>query len=173
MTPTELIDVFKNEPMDFNPGEKFLYNNSGYILLGHIIDVVSGESYADFIQKYIFDKVGMSSTYYGSMKKIIPNRASGYSDNNGFTNSDYLSLTIPYAAGSIMSTVDDLLKWQNAISANTLIKRSSLEKAINGSTLNNGEKISYGYGWGQGTISGSKTIEHSFYKVKIFLGCSS
>lgn len=161
MTPTELIDVFKNEPMGFDPGEKFLYNNSGYILLGHIIEVVSGESYADFIQKYIFDKVGMTSTYYGSMKKIIPNRASGYSDNNGFTNADYLSLTLPYAAGSIMSTVDDLLKWQNAISANSLIKRSSLEKAINGSILNSGEKIPYGYGWGKGSISGSKTIEHS------------
>jgi CubicO group peptidase (beta-lactamase class C family) len=161
MTPTELIDVFKNEPMDFDPGEKFLYNNSGYILLGHIIEVVSGESYADFIQKNIFDKIGMTSTYYGSMKKIIPKRASGYSDNNGFTNADYLSLTIPYAAGSIMSTVDDLLIWQNAINSNALIKRSSLEKAINGSTLNSGEKIPYGYGWIKGSISGSTTFEHS------------
>jgi CubicO group peptidase (beta-lactamase class C family) len=161
MTPTELIDVFKNEPMDFDPGEKFLYNNSGYILLGYIIEVVSGQSYADFIKEHIFDKVGMTSSYYGSMKKLIPNRARGYQDQNGFVNADYLSLTIPYAAGSIMSTVDDLLKWQNAISANTLIKRSSLEKAINGSTLNNGEKIPYGYGWGKGNINGSPSIEHS------------
>lgn len=160
MTPTEIIDKFKNEPMDFDPGEKFLYNNSGYILLGHIIEVVSGKSYADFIQEHIFDKVGMTSSYYGSMKKLIPNRAKGYQDQNGFVNADYLSLTLPYAAGSIMSTVDDLLKWQNAISANTLIKRSSLEKAINGSTLNNGEKIPYGYGWGKGNINGSPSIEH-------------
>lgn len=161
MTPTELIEVFKNEPMDFDPGEKFLYNNSGYILLGYIIEVVSGQSYADFIQEHIFDKVGMTSSYYGSMKKIIPNRARGYQDQDGFVNADYLSLTLPYAAGSIMSTVDDLLKWQNAISANTLIKRSSLEKAINGSTLNDGEKINYGYGWTKGNVNGSPTIEHS------------
>jgi hypothetical protein len=161
MTPTEIIDVFKNEPMDFDPGEKFLYNNSGYILLGHIIEVVSGQSYADFIQKHIFDKVGMTASYYGSMKKIIPNRARGYQDRDGFVNADYLSLTLPYAAGSIMSTVEDLLKWQNAITANTLIKRSSLEKAINGSTLNTGEKIPYGYGWGKGNVNGSPSIEHS------------
>lgn len=161
MTPTEIIDKFKNEPMDFDPGEKFLYNNSGYILLGHIIEVVSGQSYANFIQEHIFDKVGMTNSYYGSMKKLIPNRAKGYQDQNGFVNADYLSLTLPYAAGSIMSTVEDLLKWQNAISANTLIKRSSLEKAINGSMLNNGEKIPYGYGWGKGSVNGSPTIEHS------------
>ena len=83
----------------------------------------------------------MKSSYYGSMKDIIKNRASGYQDRNGFVNADYLSLTLPYAAGSIMSTVDDLLIWQNAISANKLIKQSSLDKAINGSILNSGEKI--------------------------------
>jgi CubicO group peptidase (beta-lactamase class C family) len=162
MTPTELIDKFKNEPMDFNPGEKYLYNNSGYILLGHIIEVVSGQSYAEFIQDNIFTKLGMNASYYGSMTKLISNRASGYSQtDNGFSNANYLSLTLPYAAGSIMSTVDDLLIWQNAISANKLIKRSSLEKAINGSTLNSGEKIPYGYGWIKGGVNGSETYEHS------------
>lgn len=161
MTPTELIDVFKNEPLDFDPGEKFLYNNSGYILLGHIIEVVSEQSYAAFIQDHIFSKLSMKSSYYGSMKNIIKNRAYGYQDRNGFVNADYLSLTLPYAAGSIMSTVDDLLIWQNAISANKLIKSSSLEKAINGSTLNSGEKIPYGYGWSQGSVNGSDTYQHS------------
>jgi len=162
MTPTELIDKFKNEPMDFDPGEKFLYNNSGYILLGHIIEIVSGQSYAEFIQDNIFTKLGMNASYYGSMTKMIPNRASGYSQTeNGFSNANYLSLTLPYAAGSIMSTVDDLLIWQNAISTNKLIKRSSLEKAINGSTLNSGEKIPYGYGWSKGSVNGSDTYQHS------------
>ncbi len=161
MTPTELIDVFKNEPMDFDPGEKFLYNNSGYILLGHIIEVISGQSYEDFIEKNIFEKLGMTSSYYGSMKQLIKNRASGYNDTaDGYVNADYLSLTLPYAAGSIMSTIDDLLTWQNAISANALITRKSLEKAINGSTLNSGEKIEYGYGWGSGKLQESRSISH-------------
>ena len=162
MTPTELIDKFKNEPMEFDPGTAYKYNNSGYVLLGHIIEVISGKSYADFIQTNIFDKVGMTNSYYGSMTKIIPNRASGYSETeSGFQNANYLSLTLPYAAGSIMSTTEDLLKWQNAISANLLIKRSSLEKAINGSKLNSGEVIPYGYGWIKGNVNGSTTVEHS------------
>ncbi len=162
MTPTELIDVFKNEPMEFESGTAFNYNNSGYILLGHIIEVVSGNSYAEFLQANIFDKLEMENSYYGSMVNIIPNRASGYSETeSGYANAAYLSLTLPYAAGSIMSTTADLLKWQNAMSANTLIKKSSWDKATNGSKLLNGDVISYGYGWDSGNINGSKTIEHS------------
>ncbi|WP_033959207.1 serine hydrolase [Psychroserpens jangbogonensis] len=162
MTPTELIDKFKNEPMEFDPGTQFNYNNSGYILLGHIIEVVSGQSYAEFIKANIFDKLDMTSSYYGSMTQLIPNRARGYSDTgSGFKNANYLSLTLPYAAGSIMSTTEDLLKWQNAISANTLISKNSLEKATNGSKLNNDEDIPYGYGWNKGDIRGSRTYEHS------------
>ena len=160
MTPTELINVFKNEPMDFDPGENFLYNNSGYILLGYIIEVVSEQSYADFIEKNIFKKLGMKKSYYGSMSKLIKNRASGYQNRNGYINADYLSLTLPYAAGSIMSTVDDLLIWQKALNTNQLITRTSYEKAIHGSTLNDGEHISYGYGLMEGDINGSVSISH-------------
>ncbi|AXT55430.1 serine hydrolase [Aquimarina sp. MMG015] len=162
MTPTELIDVFKNEPMDFDPGEEFRYNNSGYILLGYIIEVVTKDTYENFIEKNIFQKIGMNSSYYGSTSELIKNRAYGYKQNeDAFLNADYLSLTLPYAAGSLMSTVDDLLKWQNAISANTFIKRSSLEKAINGSKLNSGEEIDYGYGWSKTIIQESKGYAHS------------
>jgi CubicO group peptidase (beta-lactamase class C family) len=162
MTPTELIDVFKNEPMDFNPGDDYKYNNSGYILLGHIIEVISKESYADFIQKHIFTPLEMTSSYYGSMKKIIPNRASGYSPGKeGMANANYLSLTLPYAGGSLMSTTGDLLKWQNAVRTYKLISKESYDKATNGSVLNSGRKIDYGYGWSRGNVSGSATVEHS------------
>ncbi|MBW1296059.1 serine hydrolase [Aquimarina litoralis] len=162
MTPTELIDVFKNEPMDFDPGEEFRYNNSGYILLGYIIEVITKDTYENFIEKNIFEKIGMKDSYYGKMSQLIKNRAAGYKqDKDSFLNADYLSLTLPYAAGSLMSTVDDLLKWQNAISANTFIKRTSLEKAIYGSKLNSGEEINYGYGWGKTKLQGAKGYEHS------------
>lgn len=161
MTPKVLIDVFKNEPMDFEPGEKFLYNNSGYILLGYIVEVASGQTYADFIEKNIFEKLGMKSSLYGSHKKIIPNRASGYSQSpNGFVNAAYLSMTLPYAAGSLMSTTEDLLKWQNALNNNTLITKASYEKAIHGSKLNNGEHIPYGYGLSQDKLNGAISIQH-------------
>lgn len=161
MTPKVLIDVFKDEPMDFEPGEKFLYNNSGYILLGYIIEVVSGQTYEEFIEKNIFEKLGMDHSFYGHMDEIIPKRASGYSEKqDGYANANYLSLTLPYAAGSLMSTTGDLLKWQNALNTNKLLKKSSYEKAIHGSTLNNGEQITYGYGLEETDINGSPSIQH-------------
>ncbi len=162
MTVDELIDVFKDQTMDFDPGEKFLYNNSGYILLGKIIEVASGQIYEDFVEKNIFAKLGMSNSQYGSKKELIKNRARGYQpEGDGYRNADYLSMSLPYAAGSLMSTVEDMLKWQNALSNNTLIKKSSLEKAINGSKLNNGEDIDYGYGLGKFDFKGSTGYTHS------------
>ncbi|MBG6129513.1 CubicO group peptidase (beta-lactamase class C family) [Aquimarina sp. EL_43] len=162
MTSTELIDYFKNKPMDFEPGEQFKYSNAGYIILGRIIEIVSGLSYEDFIEKNIFEKLGMTKSYYGSNKEIIKNRAAGYQYiHNKYINANYMSLTLPYSAGSLMSNVDDLLKWHNAITSNTLIKRSSLKKAINPSTLNDGKKIPYGYGWRIGNLNGSKVIAHN------------
>ncbi len=161
MTPTELIDVFKNEPMDFPPGEQWEYNNSAYIILGHIIEVVSGMSYAEYIKQKIFMPLEMDNSYYGSHSKIIPNRASGYQPNNeGYRNADYLSMTLPYAGGSLMSTVEDLLKWQQAIHNNVLITQESKALAFSDSKLNNGESTYYGYGWRLDEIEGTPTIEH-------------
>lgn len=161
-TLDELIDYFKNEPMDFNPGEEFRYNNSGYILLGKIIEVLSGDTYENFIENKIFKRLGMTSSSYGNNRELVKNRVEGYEENeNGFVNASYLSMTLPHAAGSLTSTVDDMLKWQNALTNNTLIKASSLDKAINGSKLNNGEHIGYGYGLGEASLKGSKGYTHS------------
>lgn len=159
-TPSEIIEVFKNETMEFKSGEEYNYNNSGYILLGHIIELVSGQSYESFIQENIFDPLDMKHSTYGSKTKLIPNRAWGYSEKNGFENAEYLSMSLPYAAGSLMSTVDDMLKWQNALSANKLITKESYAKATSGSKLNNGEEISYGYGWMKDNLRGSTMIHH-------------
>jgi len=161
MTPTELINTFKNEPMDFEPGEQWNYNNSGYIILGFIIEKVSGKTYADFIAENIFKKLGMTSSSYGSMSAIIPNRASGYQPTEtGYVNADYLSLSLPYAAGSLMSNVDDMFLWSQAIHNNTLIKKESKQKAFINTALNNGKPTYYGYGWGPNDINGSATLEH-------------
>jgi len=160
LEPLELIDFFKNEPTNFNPGEEYKYNNSGYIILGYIIEKVSGISYAEFVEENIFKKTNMSTSLYGSKSKIIKNRASGYQKRSDYRNTTYISLTLPYAAGSIMSTVDDLLKWQQAISNNTLLKPETIKKAFTNYSLNNGTKINYGYGWHTNEINGTPTIEH-------------
>jgi CubicO group peptidase (beta-lactamase class C family) len=160
MKPIELIKFFRDEPMDFNPGEKYKYNNSAYIILGHIIEQISGISYADYIQKNIFDKLNMSNSTYASHSRIIKNRASGYHNRSGYQNAMYISHTLPYAGGSLMSSIDDMSLWQQALTANTLLKKETLQKAYTNYTLNNGEKINYGYGWNIKTINNDVSYEH-------------
>ncbi|GAA4274403.1 serine hydrolase [Aquimarina gracilis] len=160
MTPTELIDYFKNEPMDFDPGTEWRYNNSGYIILGYIIEKTSGQTYEDFIEEHIFKKLNMNDSRYGHKGEIIKNRASGYQTRDGYVNANYLSMTLPYAAGSLMSTVKDLHKWQNAINTNMLVKAETIQKAFQNTKLNNGKPTYYGYGWTVNEINGTPTIEH-------------
>lgn len=160
LSPKELVDFFKDEPVDFIPGENFDYNNSGYVVLGYIIELVSGETYEDFIEKNIFEALGMNNSRYASDSEIIKNRAYGYHNRGMFTNKMQVSLSIPYASGSLMSTVDDMLKWQNAINDNLLINEKTLEKVFTNYTLNNGESINYGYGWHLKDINGIPTREH-------------
>ncbi len=160
LKPLALIDIFKNEPMDFEPGEKFKYNNSGYVILGYIIEKVSGQKYSDFVEEYIFKKTGMGDSYYGNHKRVIANRASGYHLKEDYSNANRISYTIPYASGSLMSTVDDMLKWQNALIHGQLIKKNTLSKAFKNYKLNNGEFINYGYAWHLRTINGLESREH-------------
>ena len=160
-TTTELVDYFKNQPLNFEPGEQYRYNNSGYFLLGVIIEKLSGMSYADFIQKNIYDKVGMQQSYYGGHSAIIPKRASGYQkEDNQYINAEFLDMSIPYAAGSLLSTVEDWYKWNQALQAGQLIKKENLQKAFTPNKLNNGEATLYGYGWIIDTLFGSTVIEH-------------
>lgn len=160
-TPMEIIEFFQSQPIDFDPGEQWRYNNSGYIVLGHIIEEISGMPYEDFVQKRIFDVLGMKNSYYGNKSRIIKNRASGYQPTqDGIKNADRISMTIPYAAGSLMSCVDDMLLWSNAIHNNTLIKANSKARAHANTTLNNGELTNYGYGWQINELNNKKSIEH-------------
>jgi len=160
MKPLELIKFFRDEPMDFNPGEKYKYNNSAYVILGYIIEKISGVSYAEYVQKNIFDTLNMTNSTYASHTKLIKNRASGYRNRNGYQNATYISFTLPYAGGSLMSTIDDLNTWQQALTNNKLLKKETLQKAHTNYTLNNGEKINYGYGWNIKTINENVSYEH-------------
>jgi CubicO group peptidase (beta-lactamase class C family) len=161
MTPEQMVDFFKNEPVDFAPGEKFEYNNSGYVVLGYIIELASGETYEDFIKKNIFDKAGMTNSYYASDRKIIKNRAFGYhKKSTGYVNKTVINFSVPFSSGSLMSTLDDMLKWQNALNQNLLLSSKEETKAFTKYKLNNGQEIEYGYGWHLKNISGIPTREH-------------
>lgn len=160
-TPSALIDFFKDQPMDFEPGLQFHYNNSGYILLGYIIEKVSGMSYADYIAKKVFKKAGMKHSFYENKPRPIPNWANGYQNGNGgYAPAAPLSMTQPYAAGSLASTVEDLYRWTRAVHAGKLVRADLLQKAHTPNVLPDGINTHYGYGWVMGNILGSPTIEH-------------
>lgn len=161
MNTDEMISLFKDEPVDFVPGEKWHYSNSGYFLLGVIIEKVSGMTYGEFVTKRIFEPLQMNNTFYGSHSRIIPNRARGYQRSNALRNAEYLSYTQPYSAGAIMSTADDLYTWHQAIQNHVLLKEETLKKAFTNYTITNGHPTYYGYGWMIDEINGSQTREHS------------
>jgi len=148
MTPKMMVGFFKDEPVDFAPGERFEYNNSGYVLLGYLIELVSGESYASFIQQHIFKPIGMEHSYYASDRQVIYNRAYGYKKKeSGYVNKTAINFSVPFASGALMSTLVDLLKWQNALNQNKLLNTAETQKAFSRYKLNNGELFNYGYGW--------------------------
>lgn len=161
MTPKMMVDFFKNEPSDFPPGEKFEYNNSGYVLLGYLIELISGETYEQFVKKHIFDKARMTSSYYASDRQIINKRAYGYhKKESGYVNKTVISFSVPFSSGSLMSTVGDMLKWQNALNQKLLLSAKETQKAFSKYKLNNGEDFTYGYGWHIKQINGVATREH-------------
>jgi D-alanyl-D-alanine carboxypeptidase len=159
---SELIGIFKDKPMDFAPGEKWAYNNSAYVLLGAVIEKASGQSYPDFIEKNIFAPLGMKHSFYDDTARIIPRRAAGYSKGkDGFVNAAYLSMSQPHAAGSLVSTVDDLAIWDASLYTERLVKQESLKRAWSTSKLNNGKATNYGFGWSVNSYEGHPVIEHS------------
>ena len=161
VTPADLIAVFRDLPVEFAPGARWVYNNSGYILLGAIIAAASGMPYAEFVQQRIFEPLGMQQAYYGSSSRIIPRRASGYDGGeDGVVNQRYLSFTQPYAAGSLMMTVEDWHRWSRALFGGDVVSAESLERMTTPFVLTNGDTTQYGYGLGVGDVRGHRTIRH-------------
>jgi CubicO group peptidase (beta-lactamase class C family) len=160
-TVKELIDHFKSQPMEFEPGERFLYDNSGYFLLGAIIEKASGMAYDAFLQKRIFDVVGMPRTSVESTSRVIPGRARGYAKTgDAWTNADWISMTQPYSAGALVSTVDDLARWDAALYTGKLLRPETLQQAFTPHRLKDGKPIEYGYGWQGGEWEGFTVIHH-------------
>ncbi|MBT5074766.1 MAG: beta-lactamase family protein [Kordiimonadaceae bacterium] len=162
MSMDELIGVFKDFPLDFKPGSKWNYSNSGFVLLGAIIEKLSTQTYAEFVNERIFTPLEMRSSHYGSNINIIPNRARGYRlTEDGFTNAPYIAMSIPHAAGSLLSNTGDMLKWHKALLSGNVLPRDVLEKAWTTTTLTDGEETGYGYGWGVDPAFDVKVIRHS------------
>jgi CubicO group peptidase (beta-lactamase class C family) len=154
-TPSKLIALFRDKPLDFEPGAEWKYDNSGYVLLTYILEKVSGDTYEKFVRENIFTPLGMSETGYDSNSAIISHRASGYSlGRGGVENAGFIHMTVPQGAGALYSTTGDLLKWEQGLFGGKVVKTASLDK------MTTPFKNNYGFGLMIETTKGHKRISH-------------
>ncbi|NHZ96326.1 serine hydrolase [Massilia sp. CCM 8734] len=161
-TVAEMIDTFKNDALEFEPGTRWAYNNSGYFLLGAVIEKLSGQTYARFMEERIFTPLEMRHTAYEGHERSSGPRAAGHSKGwfGRVTTAKPISMTQPYAAGALVSTVDDLARWDAAISAGKLLKPATWQKAHTSAVLADGKPTNYGYGWQVGKLRGVPLVAH-------------
>jgi CubicO group peptidase (beta-lactamase class C family) len=160
----ELLKMFFKLPLEFQPGETWAYDNTGYYLLGIIIEKASGKSYWQFLDERVFKPLGMNATRSTDPQPIVRNRASGYEwKNDHFENRPVLLPTIAFSAGSLLSTVEDMAKWDAALYTEKLLKKSSLDQMWTAPATNDGTDapFNYGFGWFIENYHGHRLVQHS------------
>ncbi len=149
------IVTVRDKPLEFVPGERMSYSNSGYLLLGHVIEVVTGASYEKFVTENIFTPLGMKDSGYDSNTAVIPRRAVGYVPSAaGPVNAGFIHMSIPHAAGALYSTIEDLLRWEEGLFGGKLLSAASLEK------MTTPFKSDYAFGVVVRTANGRKVVQH-------------
>jgi CubicO group peptidase (beta-lactamase class C family) len=156
-TPAQLVAISADSALQFTPGERYAYSNSGYLLLGYIIEKVTGKSYEQVLQENILAPLQMNNTGYDHNRTLLMNRASGYEKNGRrYVNANFIDMSVPYAAGALYSTVEDLYRWDQALYGNQLLRKENMELLFTKHIPSGGSY--YGYGWGiGGTALGSTT----------------
>lgn len=165
MSVETLFALFRDKPLDFPPGTLWNYSNSGYILLGAVIEQVTGKSYEAVVESELFAPLGMKDSRYGHQEEIVRGRVAGYVKGpEGWANAPYLSLTQPYAAGSLMSTVDDLARWSDALESGKVVSPASRDRMFTSAILRGGDQdgiaTRYGLGNAMTEVAGRPAHEH-------------
>ncbi len=159
LSTAELIDTFKDHPVDFAPGEAWAYNNSGYVLLGAVIEAVSGKSWSQQLQDSLLTPAGVSQTRYGADDLLVPGMTNGYTVRDGkVAPATFLSMTQPHAAGALVSTVADLHRWNRALHGGNLLSESSYTTMI--TPAGKASDQSYGFGIASTTLRGHQQLQH-------------
>ncbi|HEX7315746.1 MAG TPA: serine hydrolase [Pyrinomonadaceae bacterium] len=155
-TVESLIARFRDRPLDFKPGENWKYSNSGYALLGHVVEKVSGKSYESFLRENVFEPLKMTNTGYDHADEIVKRRAHGYAPGpeGRVVNASYIDMSIPFAAGGLYSTVGDLFIWDQALYGEKLLKKSSLDAMFTA------VRNDYGYGYGVNKLFNRRHTTH-------------
>jgi CubicO group peptidase (beta-lactamase class C family) len=151
----DLLRRFSDKPLDFDTGTKYQYSNSGYVLLGHIIEKASGVSYEEYVRKNVFEPLGMKDTGYDRHATVLPKRAAGYEKRGEqVRNAAHIDMSIPHAAGALYSTVEDLYKWDRALLSDKLLPQEARER------MYTPFKGDYAYGWSVRRQNGVQIISH-------------
>jgi D-alanyl-D-alanine carboxypeptidase len=160
LTPLQIFDMVKRKPLEFEPGRQFRYTNSGYLLLGLVIEKVSGRPYADYIRQMVLP-LGMRQTVYDDPVRVLPRRAHGYEwGADEWRNARYIGMSGPFSAGALVSTVDDLALWNTAIERGRLLSESSRQRWYVPFTLTSGKTTGYALGWSVTKHEGLAVAEH-------------
>jgi CubicO group peptidase (beta-lactamase class C family) len=153
--PLETLNRFNTRPLDFQPGQAWRYSNSGYIVLGLIIEQAAGQPYEVFLQENIFNPLNMTATGYDHNSNEL---AVGYMRDS---EADFIDMSIPFAAGGLYSTVEDLYRWDQALFNSTLLTQESLSAMFaEHAAIPSPEGSAYGYGWIIGQDNGRRVYEH-------------
>jgi D-alanyl-D-alanine carboxypeptidase len=161
LTHAELLALTKDAPFDFEPGSDWHYNNTGYYLLGMVIEKISGRSYAEHLQTELCEPLGLTRTRYDSNRELIPNRAQGYAlDGDRLVNDLILGMAQPGAAGGLLSTAGDLVRWQMALSSGEVLAPESFAMMRAPTVLPNGHDTGYGFGLRTGELAGKPRLWH-------------
>ena len=155
-SPTQTIARFKEKPLDFQPDEKFSYSNSGYVVLGAIIERASGETYEAFLRDNIFVPLQMVNSGYDHNNNHL---AVGYRDQT-IVPADFIDMSIPYAAGGLYSTVEDFYRWDQALYTDKLIPKNLRDKMFTPFAMPKKGGLGYGYGWGIGKEGTHPIVSH-------------
>lgn len=142
-----LLAMFDSLPLDFTPGSQWRYSNSGYLVLGAIVEQVGGKPYDVALRQRILDPLGLKDTGYDWNAPVIPNRAEGYTRGfDGLENASFIDMSTPFSAGGMYSTVEDLYRWDQALAARKLLSAASY-RAYLGPQVEARPGLKYGYGW--------------------------
>ncbi len=163
VTSEALIDSFRDKPLEFDPGQRWKYCNSGYFLLGRIVELVSQQTYDDYLRKTFFEPLQMTSTGVHSASEALDKEAVGYSWNSEqHAYEKALNWDMSYAggAGALYSTVGDLFRWNEGVFGGKVLLEASLKAAFTSVEVKEGSSPSYGYGWGIGEQRGLRIVSH-------------
>lgn len=162
-TEDELVKKAASVPVEFAPGEKWVYSNTGYQMLGVLIHKVTGKFYGDFLKERVFTPLGMTTARVINEEDIIPNRAAGYQlKGTELKNQEWVAPSLNTTAdGSLYVTALDMAKWDAALYTEKLLKKSSFDLMWTPVKLNSGATHAYGFGWAVNTANGHRLIEHN------------